>query len=205
MFISGDIELPLDQRQKQAGRGEGFLDLRDMKVTPKGALKVLLELGGVDTTKPVPLSTEGIHFRIRDGRIYCDEFNLIFDKDFDLGFRGSVGFDDTVDMSVTVPVRAGLFRRFGIGGPIADYARLLEGVRVVIPIIGNRIKPDLDFSEVDIGSLVNKAIEQFRIEQIGKTVEDLLKGTSDPNTGPALKKLPLDILFELIENSNNTP
>ena len=199
-----DIELPLGDEIKTGGSGKGYLDLSEMAVTPEGALRTLLEMGGVPMGKTVPLTTPGVEFHIRDGRIYYDNFTLLFPGDFDLIFRGSVGFDDTVDVKASMPVKSGLFERFGIGGPIAQYAALLEGVRIEVPLMGSRLIPKLDLSQIDIAKLVDQALKAM-LKSPGKTIEDILKGpgaAKTPDAGTDGKETsPLDVLFDLLEET----
>ncbi len=200
-----DIEFPLTKdAAKTGGSGKGFLDLSEMSVTPEGAMRTLLEMGGVPIGKTVPVTTPGVHFYIKDGRIYYDNFTLLFPGEFDLIFRGSVGFDDTVDVTATMPVKSGLFEKYGIGGPIGQYAALLKGVRVEVPLTGSRLMPKLDLSKIDIAKLVNQALKAM-LKSPGKAIEGVLKGPDakkTPDAGSDGKETsPLDVLFDLLEET----
>ncbi|MDY7010961.1 MAG: hypothetical protein SVV80_09460 [Planctomycetota bacterium] len=170
-----NLVLPLSSKIKHAGRGAGHLDLQKLKVRPKGILAELLKLSISDVKGQTPLQVRGVDFVIRDGRINYDNFTLVFPGGFDLKFYGSVGFDDTLDLAVSVPVSARVLEKFGVRGPVIDYARLLAGARIDIPVIGTRLNPRLDFSKVDIRPLINRAIQALLAEQAGKMLEDVLK------------------------------
>ena len=203
-LVTEDIELPLGDGIETGGSGKGFLDLSEMSVTPEGALRTLLEMGGIPIGKTVPVTTPGVEFYIRDGRIYYDNFIMLFPGDFDLIFRGSVGFDDTVDVKATMPVKSGLFEKYGIGGPIAQYAAMLKGVRIEVPLIGSRMIPTLDLSKIDIAQLVDQALKAM-LKSPGKAIEGVLKGPGakkTPDAGPDGKGTsPLDVLFDLLEET----
>jgi len=85
-----------------------------------------------------------------------------------LKFYGSVGFDDTVDLVVSVPVGETVLERVGVRTGTAEYARLLAGLRVDVPVVGTRQNPRLDFSQVNVKSLLDQALH--------KQGEDLLTG-----------------------------
>ena len=153
------VRLPLGDALKTAGQGRGHLDLSSVRMQPAGILGKLLETGGVAKGESVLVKVNGVDFLIRDGGVEYDNFIFVFADTFDLKFFGRVGFDDTVDMSVSVPVRAGLLGQLGVTGPVLQYARALEGMRFDIPVIGTRLKPRLDFSKVDPKPLIQKAIK----------------------------------------------
>jgi len=206
-----DLMLPLGDAIKKSGAGSGRLDLSKLKVRPKGILKTLVALAGPGAGNKQAVRVNGVDFAIRDGRIHYDNFTMVFAGVFDLKFYGSVGFDDTLDMAVSIPVSAALLEKFGARGPVVEYARLLKGARVEVPLVGSRLEPRLDFSKVDIGPLIKRAVEALLSEQLGNTLEKILKsrlpgenqpdGLPDPNDdandkgGGSL----LDSLFDLLE------
>jgi len=188
-LLTEDLRLPLSKQIAELGKGRGHLGLEKLKVVPEGILAELLRFGFADPSASREVSVRGVDFVIRDGRVYYDEFALVFSDQFELGFRGSVGFDDTLDMAVSVPVSAALLDRFGVRGPVADYARVLDGVRVEIPLVGTRMNPRLDFSKVDIGTLIQQAASVLLSEQAGQIIGDILKpprsAPRSPDTQPA--------------------
>ena len=167
-----NVVLPLGEALKTAGAGRGRLDLIEMKVRPGGLLAELMALGGLDKNKDYAVKVGGVDFLLKKGRFAYDDFTLTFTDEFDLKFYGSVGLDDTLDLVVSLPVKAALLERLGVRGPVAEYARHLTGSRVDIPIIGTRLKPKLDLQRVDIKAIVEHAIKKTS----GKKVDDLLQG-----------------------------
>ena len=148
------IDLPLSEKIKRQGAGAGRLDLKDLRIEPKGLLVKLLDLGGHKLLGLNKVKTDGLDFRIRDGRIEYDGFTLVFAEVYDLKFEGSVGFDETLDMRVWVPITPALLERVGIKlkGPLGD---VLGKVRhVPIPIGGTISRPKLDLTKLDLKSLL---------------------------------------------------
>ena len=179
-----EIRLPLGPEIKKAGSGSGKLDLSGMKIRPDGLMKELLSLGGIPEEKTHVLDVGSVDFLIADGGIKYDNFALTFDKTFELIFRGTVRFDDELDLFVGVPVRSALLRRFGVRGPVDQYARLLEGARVDIPVVGTRENPKLDLSKVDLRPLIDKAVKGLLKDKGGGLLEGVLKGLGgDANSG----------------------
>lgn len=149
-----DIVLPLGAEAASLGAGRGRLDLGDVHVQPGGFFGVLLEVLGYPTDQRVLVKFGQADFAIRGNRIVYDNFTMVFPPDVDLRFFGSVGFDDTLDLWVSVPVREALLQRLGVTGPALAYSRKLTGLRVDLPIAGTRTNPRLDFSKVDVARLV---------------------------------------------------
>ncbi len=170
-----DLMLPLGESIKTSGAGQGQLDLVNMKAQPGGLLAELLALGGLTDQQMYAVTVSGLTFLIKDGRISYEDFTLTFPNDFDLKFYGSVGLDETLDLSVSLPVRPELLARLGVKGPVAEYARVLTGSRVDIPIVGTRQKPRLDLKRVDVKSLIERAVK----ESSGQKLEGLLRGLLD--------------------------
>jgi hypothetical protein len=80
---------------------------------------------------------------------------------FDLVFYGSVGFDDSIDLVVSVPVGERVLEKVGVRGSSGlNYAKLLTGLRVDVPLVGTRQNPRLDFSQVNVKSLLDQAIRK---------------------------------------------
>ena len=179
-----DLDLPLGPAIKTAGSGGGQLDLRGMKVRPGGLMAALMALGGLREDQAHVLEVSSVDFQVHDGAIHYRNFTMVFDKVFDLTFHGSVRFDDGLDLVASVPVRSALLRRFGVRGRVDEYARLLEGTRVDVPVLGTRLKPKLDLARVDIQSLVKKAMEQLLKKEAGGLLDKILQSRKDGGATP---------------------
>ena len=173
-----DLVVPLSDKAADVASGHGRLDLQEMTVEPSGLLFTLLQLGGdADPDEKTRMEVDGLDFQIRQGRIHYNNFTFRFPThgNFDLKFHGSVGFDDTLDLAVSVPVRTALLEKLKVKGPILEYARLLEGARVDVPIKGTRTAPKLDFVDVDIQPLIEWALQKLLKERAPKILEDILR------------------------------
>lgn len=170
-----NIDVPLGESIKTTGTGRGHLDLSDMKMGPAGMFAELLALGGRTKDEVYPVKVSGVDFVLEDGRIMYDNFQLIFPEDFDLIFRGSVGFDETLDLVVSIPVRPEMLERFKVKDSVVDVARVLANLRIDVPITGTREKPKLDFSQVDFKSLLGDAIKEDAAKTATDTAINVLK------------------------------
>ncbi len=180
-----DLYLPFGEEIRSAGAGSGRLDLEKVDLEPAGILGTLTRLGGILKEGPSAATFTALDFAMRDGKIVYDNLSVTFAGAFDLRFRGSVGFDDSVNMVVSVPVGPAVLKYLGAAGPVDRYARLLakENVRIDIPIGGTRLAPIL--GAVNVGPLLKR------------TTEGLLKqGIRDAG---GLLKLPFYLLTNPLE------
>jgi len=211
-----DVALPLSEQIKHRGSGWGHLDTTLLKFQPDGLLADLMRLGGLSADSTQTINVPGVNFTITDGRINYDNFIVKYSEDFELRFYGSVGFDDTIDLVVSLPIRAPLLQRFGVQGPVMDYVRLLEGASVDIPVIGTRLDPKLDFAQVNIQPLIERALDNLLREKAQEVLKDIFKTrkTKKPDTSPDKSQKPpdsqspardvFDILIDVIEQQSNS-
>jgi hypothetical protein len=197
-----DLAVPLGKSLKTGGRGGGHLDLSNLRVRPRGMLAELLASGAGDDGR-TPMQVRGVDFILSDGRIHYDRFGLVFADDFELQFYGSVGFDDTLDLAVSVPVSPRLLDEMGVRGPVADYARVLAGMRIAIPVTGSRLAPRLDFSQVDIAAMIEQAGKGLLSERAGQLLEGAVRPggaaprrNGQPATQPAGRDEQLEPLLD---------
>ena len=169
-----DLVLPLAKEALKAGRGRGHLDLSAVRVQPAGLLGSVLQLAAPLHQGLVGLKVDGVDFVIADGRVSYDNFTISPAPGIKLRFRGSVGFDDTMDLWVSMPVTVPLLRRFGVVGALGDYVRVLTGVMVEIPIAGSRLAPRLGLAQVDVVALVQQAVQKLLLEKVGGLLESIL-------------------------------
>lgn len=211
------LELPLSEPEIRTGTGRGRLDLSRLNVRPAGMLTQILTLTGLSADRQRSMSVGTVDFTIADGAVHYEDFTVRFGEDLDLKFRGSVGFDDSVDMAVSVPVRAELLRRLGVAARFVDYARVLEGMRIEIPVVGDRLSPRLDLTQVDLTDTLRRATELLLLERLRGRDED--DDGENEDRGSAPRQLPrtdddedeqppprrseplLDILWDVLEQS----
>ncbi len=180
-----DVLLPLGESIKRTGNGAGQLDLASVKMQPAGLLGQLVALAGASTGTDYAVQFGRCDFQISEGRIRYDNFSMTFPENFDLIFRGSVGFDETLDLIVSVPVRASLLEKLGVSGSAALFARQLDGVRVDIPITGTRDKPVLETAKVNTENLLKGLLKPGQPDEgLEKGLGDLLKGLGGKKDKP---------------------
>ncbi|MHC5110760.1 MAG: hypothetical protein ACYTHJ_12890 [Planctomycetota bacterium] len=173
-----ELVFPFDPAEQDSATGNGKLQLTDMLVEPSGFLKNLVAMGlGAQSGDMIAMTVRGAEFIIENGRINYDKFALVFPEEFDLVFSGSVGFDDTLDLIVSVPVRQTLLERLGVGAQSASYAKQLAGERVDIPIAGTRTQPELYLAGIDKQELLKKAVKGAAGESFSKGLEGFLQGS----------------------------
>jgi hypothetical protein len=178
-----DLVLPMGESIKQDGTGGGVLELVEMKVKPGGLVRDLVTLGGLgDADELLAVKLKGGDFEVADGRIAYDEFTLIFPSEFDVKFYGSVAFDDTLDLVVSIPIRADLLRKLGVSGDVQKYAEMLDGTRVDVPLSGTRQQPKLNLAKVDTQKLM-EGVMKGAVEGEGKKLLEGLMGGGEKKDG----------------------
>jgi hypothetical protein len=166
-----NLNLPFGDSIETAGRGHGQLDLRTLQVQPMGILTDLLSLGGIIPQGLYSVRSDVVEFEVRDGRIHYDNFTLIFPPAVDLKFYGSVGFDDTLDLVVSIPLTPDVLTNLGLGHVMPGTPELLEGLRVDIPMSGTRENPKLDLARVDKTKILERLLRTPE-----KAIDSVLKG-----------------------------
>jgi len=174
-FSTQDILLPLGDSLNKGGSGRGRLDLKNMKIQPGGILGDALALGGLSKSDLYAVTISSVDFLIKNGRIFYDNLTMTFPGGFDLKFLGSVGFDGTLDLVMSIPVRPALLTTLGVKLPGTEFVDRLTGMRINIPLSGTRENPKLDFSKVDKAELLKGLVP----ETPGKAIDSVLKTLQD--------------------------
>ncbi len=172
-LIVEDVYVPLDKNSQNEMYGQGNLNLSGMKVHPQGLLKDLLNLLSSRVEDKVCLDIGAINFAVRDGKIHYDDFIVALKDHTQMRFYGSVGFDKTMDMAVSMPLNALLLERLGVKMSQID-PRYLGETRVDIPILGTVDKPVLGLGKVNVDELLKNILRKNIETQAGKALEDLL-------------------------------
>lgn len=139
-----DLQLPLGESIKRTGSGSGKLVLKDVRIQSDGLMTNLLNLGGLSPLTDLrSMKISDLVFEIKDGRCYYDNLTVVFADTLDMKFSGSVGFDDTLDMIVSLPV---LPKQLAELTDIISPGKIAAGIGLdklspllgEIPIIGSR-------------------------------------------------------------------
>ena len=193
-----DVAVPLGEQIKKTGEGSGRMDLSGVRLSPSGETARLFELLGLPANKPYPVKASPVDFRLKDGGLEYENFTLTFADKFDVKLFGSVKFDDSVNLILSVPVTPGLLGAVGVKGPTSEYVRVLEGIRIEIPLVGTRQRPRMDLSKVDVKALIQQAVKKLGLPGIDLLPELLWpkekKSMTAPPKTPATKPGLLDLL-----------
>lgn len=183
-----DLQMPLGESLKRSGNGRGRLDLKAVRMQPAGLMTQLVALGGLTDKGMYSAQFSAVDFVVKDGRIYYDDFTILFPGEYDMKFRGSVGFDSTLDLVVSLPVRPALLEHLGVKAIPPEYAKKLEKSRIELPLAGTRSQPRLDFSKVDTNALLKGLVPTP--DSTKGAVTDLLKELGGPKPGEPKKSEP---------------
>jgi len=178
-----DVALPLGESIKTTGSARGRLDLKDLKLENGGMLAELLGAMGVNRIGLNDVTTDGLDFRIRNGRVEYDNFKLVFVGLYDMRFNGSVGFDETLQLTVWLPVRPALLEKLKIPAPPAILGVLEKLGHVPVFIGGTVKKPTYDWRQAarEIPGMILKAGPSI-LDGLLKSPEKDPK--DDPNEDP---------------------
>jgi hypothetical protein len=210
-----DLVLPLDRQYLSQASGAGILDISQLKLEPKGFIMQLLSLAGILYEPVRQVSVKQVEFSIRDGKIEYDNFTISLIKGFDLRFSGSVGLhDDRLDLKVSMPITTALLEKLKVKGPVTEFARVLQGLRVDIPILGDRKHPKLDLSHIPLQDLLKRAMDLLLKNQVGNFLEQILspkklnEKKSPPDETPEQENAPpkqetnaLDSIFDIFQEN----
>jgi hypothetical protein len=75
-------------------------------------------------------------------------------------------------------VTAGLLQAAGVKGPVAQYASVLEGTRVDVPIVGTRMSSKLDFADIKVHLLVDQAIRKLATQGVQQGLRTVVPGAA---------------------------
>jgi len=174
-----DVEMPLSDNYQTNIKARGMLTLTQMQVQTEGMLEAIEQLLGMPKQVAQPMKVEQTTFEIKDGRIYYDNFHVIVARAYDLKFYGSVGFDDSLDLTVSVPMAPALLENLGLKIPVKGVAQIITGARLEIPIVGTRTKPVLDLSGIDLGPILQQTVE-IPVKGIQSIIENIFNIIKNP-------------------------
>jgi len=179
-----EVEIPLGKGLEKQAKGTAWVQVDGVTLQPNPLLRVLLKLGGVAESDNVPVKLSPLHLVVRDGRVQYKDMRVSLSAAFDPVFSGSVGFDDRVDLTVSLPVTSQLLSRLGVRGGAADYARILAGNRVDVPLTGTLLAARLDLAKVDVRPLVDRAVKALLAEKFRKQLGQGGDGKKEPSGEP---------------------
>ena len=164
--VDGDFSLKLDAWNiplydpKQTA-GAGLLTVKSLNV---GAGPLVAELAKLLRLSPniITVKDSPVAFYMKDGRIHHVDL-AFYIEGIEIRTRGSVGLDETLDMTVDIPVPKHLLGT----GPLAT---ALAQQTVEIPVGGTLSKPEIDSSRLrgSIQSLIRGTVKSLAKEDVSK-------------------------------------
>jgi len=155
-----NLTLPLSDAIKTSSTGGGHLDLRNVHIPPPGVLGELMKLGMTVGPKLYPIQFKGVDFTIGNGRINYDNFRVDFLLGYDMIFFGSVGFDDTVSMFVSLPLKPAILEQFDFRPEFLRPGDLLvRNIRIVLPLAGTRQNLMVDLSRENVHRAIRESLK----------------------------------------------
>ncbi len=148
--------IPADNPER--GELQGQLVVHSVQIGPGPLIQELATLMG--RVSPAKLTQEStIPFELRDGRIQHRGMELVF-SDFTIRTSGSVGLDQTLDLTAEMPVP-----EKWVGNNVLGTA--IRGQTIQLPLAGSLYRPALN----------RQALDHVSRQFIGNTARNLLEGT----------------------------
>jgi AsmA protein len=175
--------------------GTGHVTVRDGKIEGvnllQEAISILKVVGiSLDTAKTTAFSTIETDLAIKQGTIHVQRL-LMDSHDFQATGGGTIGFDQTLNLTVNLNLSQDLSRTIARSSPAAKLA-MKEG-RLSLPLVitGTAYAPSYG---LDMKGLTGKVQEQVQ-KKVEEAVGGLLKGTTKPED---LKQQGRDLLKGLL-------
>lgn len=170
------LRVPLDAAARPNSEIRGELRLKGVRLLAADLLETILTMSG-ETNLLVRAAEDPIVIENRNGRLHSEGLILMV-GDYPVSFSGSVGFDQTLDYYVELPVT----RRM-VGSDVFQY---LQNESIRVPIRGTAERPRLGRREYRdaLNDLIKKAGKNLIKEKVGgliekeggKILKDILRG-----------------------------
>ncbi len=172
-----DVDMPLSGQATRTGKiGKGRVDFNNLIIEPRkdSVMANLLGLLGAGKAGGVgSVEIPGADFRMSEGRIYYDNFKMVWKNLYNLKFSGSVGLDGSVDLTVGVPVTPDLIKQVielpPLPGAAEKVVQSMGETYIPVKISGSR-----DNMQMDKGGLM---------DAVKKAVQGLLKSPQGAASG----------------------
>jgi len=179
----------------KALEGPGHLEVKDGKIEGVNLMQeavTLLKVAGIDLdqSKATVFSTIETAFLIKQGVVNVQNI-LVDSHDFQATGKGTIGFDQTLNLTLNLNLSQTLSQKIAGSSPIAKVALKDGRLRLPLRITGNTTNPSYG---LDMKGLTGKAQEQVQ-EKLKGAIEGLLQGTTKPSD---LEKEGQDLLKGLL-------
>jgi len=158
---------PLDKAARKDAEFVCSLTFHDVKLQTGGLLTELFEIMKANE-REITLDDKPMECVGKNDRVLCSPLE-IKTKEYSITLTGSVGFDQSLDYEVRLPVTEKMVGRDGY--------KYLQGTFITVPIGGTVSHPSLskNFVEDAIADLIIQAGQKQITEQAGKLLEKLFK------------------------------
>lgn len=157
---SKKLAIPLSSADKNSLEMIGTMSIDQLNIKSSGLLNQILSATGVMQNQKL-ITIHPTDFVIKDGFLKYDDMQMDVGIN-PLNFRGVIGLDETLDMTVTLP--------YTISGKTVKTGRKYDSPRITLPLTGTVTKPILDLSR-----LLTDQLQQQAEELIIKQLEKLFK------------------------------
>jgi translocation and assembly module TamB len=132
-------EFPIGPDLAGKARVEGKVVFDDVAFEPGPLAENIMALAGREA-RTITLD-EPVLLTIADGKVHQEGLKVPIGNLTEFAVRGDVGFDESLDLTASIPMTAQMFKDMPVVGSIVD------GARVNVPIGGTLSKPRIDRDE----------------------------------------------------------
>jgi hypothetical protein len=159
-FNCEQMAIPLNAEAKNDAVVIGTISISDLRLQNSDLLGQILAVAGGSALGTV-LTIHPTRFILQKGILRYDDMQIdVGDNPFN--FKGAIGLDKSLDMTVTLP--------YTTAGRTARVGGATRGARIVLPLKGTVDKPELD-----MGKLIELQLKGQLEEQLRRGLEDLFK------------------------------
>ena len=159
---------------KGSTRVQGVMAFKDVICRPGPLADQVFSITG--KSAPKLAFAEPVQFSILDGRVRQSGFSVPLGGGNKVEFAGSVGFDKTLAVQATVPITAAMI------GRDAQLEKLLNGLKVNVPIGGTLAKPTIDRRALQTATrdAIKTVAGQGLRDEAGRLVDRVAAGAGLP-------------------------
>jgi hypothetical protein len=136
-FNCEQLAIPFSTKAKNDAVVIGTISISDLRLQASDLLGQIISIAGGNTTGTV-LTVHPTRLVLQKGVLRYDNMQIDVD-DNPVNFKGAIGLDKSLDMTVTLP--------YTTAGRTARVDRETRGARIVLPLKGTVDKPKLDMSK----------------------------------------------------------
>ena len=159
-FSCEQLTIPLDAAAKNQAEVVGTISMDQLSLQASGLLSAIFSRGDASARGAV-ITIRPTKFVLRDGFLRYDDMQMDI-GDNPVNFKGVIGLDKSLDMTVTLPYTA--------DGRTARIGQETTSQRIKVSLKGTVDKPELD-----IGKLFEDQLRQQLENQLRKGLEELFK------------------------------